>query len=546
MAFAKVRAESAQLERAAEILRTRLRERGVESGQGYEIRLVLDPSLAENAFRLQPGEIAAADLLGAVHGCGRFLQGCEFPENGFVPNEERVEIAPYAPYRGVYMASHFHNYFHMASIAEMKRYMEDMALWGWKWIMLNWPSIDFENAADPDIAVQTQRHRAVYTAAHELGMKVCIGISVNGGFKDFPKELHAAKHNDPFVRRGDTGNVLCMSKPGAQEYVDSINEDHCRRFQDIGVDMVDVWPYDEGGCGCPECAPWGAKGYIRSSKRAFSIAKKYFPHALRLVSTWCFDTPYEGEWEALDRSLEEEKWCDVILADAHEDYPRYPLDVHVPGGLPLITFPEISMRGLFPWGGWGATMLPDRLSRLYRQLEGKAKGCFLYSEGIYEDFNKAVESQFYLRNAVDWRETARAYGRYELGIADLDAYIRLIELVEKTHTAVATTGKCDPADAEAAYRLARQLNAQLPKWAQNCWRWRIIYIRCELDAIRYRLASDHLEIGNEHGMKLTDWQELLLREPIAQADFQELIRLFHCSEKAMDDPYHGRVRPMCP
>lgn len=55
MAFAKVRAESAQLERAAEILRTRLRERGVESGQGYEIRLVLDPSLAENAFRLKPG-----------------------------------------------------------------------------------------------------------------------------------------------------------------------------------------------------------------------------------------------------------------------------------------------------------------------------------------------------------------------------------------------------------------------------------------------------------------------------------------------------------
>ena len=85
MAFAKVWAESAQLERAAEILRTRLRERGVEDGQGYEIRLVLDPSLAENAFRLKPGEIAAADLLGAVHGCGRFLQGCEFPENGFVP-----------------------------------------------------------------------------------------------------------------------------------------------------------------------------------------------------------------------------------------------------------------------------------------------------------------------------------------------------------------------------------------------------------------------------------------------------------------------------
>lgn len=31
-----------------------------------------------------------------------------------------------------------------------------------------------------------------------------------------------------------------------------------------------------------------------------------------------------------------------ILADAHEDFPRYPLDVGVPGRLPLLTFPEIS------------------------------------------------------------------------------------------------------------------------------------------------------------------------------------------------------------
>lgn len=540
----------AALERAADILKVRLSERGVNEGGEYVIRLILDGQLPEDAFRLDgKGGIAASNLLGAIHGCGQFLRGCSFTEGGFAPNEESIEIEPYAPYRGVYLASHFHNYFHMAPPEEMVRYLEDLALWGWKWLSLNWPTIDFESLDDPDIEVQYQRHKAIYSAAHALGMKVMKGLTVNFGLKDFPKELHAAKHNDPFYRRGDTGNVVCLAKPGAQEYIDSLNEKFCQMFSDVGVDMVSTWPYDEGGCGCPECAPWGAKGFIKGSKRAFEIAKKYFPNAHRQVATWCFDTPPEGEWEALDKSLDEEKWCDSILADAHEDYPRYPLDVHVPGDLPLVTFPEISMWGLFPWGGWGATMLPERLTRLFNQLGGKAKGSRLYSEGIYEDFNKAVESQFYMLNKADWKETARAYGRYELGIQDLDSYIRLIELVEKTHTAVATTGVCDLNDSDEAYELAKKLDAALPAWAKTCWRWRQIFLRCEIDAIRYRLAFkdvDVLQVGNEHGKKSTDWRTLLADEPTVQKDFREIIQIYHCFDQMTDDPYHGRVRPMCP
>ena len=78
------------------------------------------------------------------------------------------------------------------------------------------------------------------------------------------------------------------------------------------------------------------------------------------------------------------------MADSHTDFPRYPLERGVPGGLPLVNFPEISMWGQSPWGGYGANPLPARLERLWRQASGKLSGGFPYSEGIYEDINKVI------------------------------------------------------------------------------------------------------------------------------------------------------------
>ena len=52
-------------------------------------------------------------------------------------------------------------------------------------------------------------------------------------------------------------------------------------------------------------------------------------------------------------------------------------------------------------------------------------------------------------------------------------------------------------------------------------------------------------MGNEHGRRSADWEKWLAEDEVIQADFRELIALFHLSEHKTDDPYHGRVRPMC-
>lgn len=551
-----VRAGQPEAARAASVFVARLAERGlILSEDGAPVMFSLDTAVEREAFRVEDDEggglrVVSGGLLGLLHGAGWVLRQMTFTARGALPCARRGEQKPRSAVRGMYFASHFHNYYHMAPIDELTRYLEDLALWGVNYLMTCYPMIDLARMEDPESARQLERHADLYAAAHALGMRCASMVTVNGGFQDYPRAWKAAPHNDPWVRRGDAGNMLCLAKPGVQALMDRYNAFLCEGLARSAPDMFIAWPYDEGGCGCPDCAPWGAKGFLRGARRGFEVVRSYFPQARRCLSTWMFDTPYEGEWEALTASLAEERWCDMILADAHNDFPRYPLEQGVPGGLPLLNFPEISMWGLFPWGGWGATMLPQRYARLYAQTEGRLDGGFPYSEGVYEDINKAVVAQLYWHGGGDWRETLRQYARYELGIADPAPFLRLVECVEKTQTDVEQTGVCALEDADEAYRLARSIDEGLPDWAGCCWRWRIVLLRTLIDARRYRIAAEQAgpqwRNGTEYRASAVDWKTMLADDAPIQQAFRELIRRFHCSDKAMDeDPYHGRVRPVC-
>lgn len=533
-------------QRAAEIFARRLRARNIGvSPEGFRVVFDITCGLNADEFTIaNNGDgviIISGGLLGLLHGAGFFLRGTEFFESAAEPCRWRGTQKPKCPVRGVYFASHFHNFYHAAPVDEIGRYIEDLALWGFNYIKAIFPMIDIKSENDPECGAQIARLSQIFEIVHSLGMKAATTLVVNSGYVEFPQEYRFTPHMDPTGRRGNSGNMMCPSIPGANELIMRYNRDLLEGLRANMPDMVITWPYDEGGCACKRCYPWGGNGFIRISKQLFRLARAVNPDVVRCVSTWCFDTPYEGEWEALAASLEEEKWCDCILADAHEDFPRYPLDNPSPGGLPVINFPEISMWGLSPWGGWGATALPERYTRLWGQASRILAGGFAYSEGIYEDINKAVVSQLYWHGEADWRETLRQYARYELGLGDTAGFIELINLFEATQSAVAEQSYCDTAFSDRAFDIARELDAALPSWAQKAWRWRIVYLRALLDARRYRLAAEKYK----KNWKRADWKKLLKDDVVVQEAFREMIGLFHCMEKDARDPYHGRVRPLC-
>ena len=47
-------------------------------------------------------------------------------------------------------------------------------------------------------------------------------------------------------------------------------------IKDLEIDTIGYGAYDEGGCGCPKCRPWGANGYPTLAKELTKLTKEYF------------------------------------------------------------------------------------------------------------------------------------------------------------------------------------------------------------------------------------------------------------------------------
>ena len=99
----------------------------------------------------------------------------------------------------------------------------------------------------------------------------------------------------------------------------------------------------------------------------------------------------------------------------------------VPGQLPLLNFPEISMWGQNPWGGYGANPLPGRLQRLWNQTQHKLAGGFPYSEGIYEDINKVICSQLYWDGYRPTLDAVKDYIAFEFSPDVVDTVAQAIQ-----------------------------------------------------------------------------------------------------------------------
>ena len=65
---------------------------------------------------------------------------------------------------------------------------------------------------------------------------------------------------------------------------------------------MDYWfiaPYDNGGCTCAKCAPWGINGYLRMAELEASAYRTRFPNGKVILSHWYFDRWGIGEWDGI-------------------------------------------------------------------------------------------------------------------------------------------------------------------------------------------------------------------------------------------------------
>lgn len=483
----------------ADILRERIALRCTRPPRtACAIRLAMDESVQPEGFIIEEKSgflsLKGTNCATLLAGMGHFLRTSHYTGGAFSPSTWRGTSRAQKAIRGIYFATHFHNYFHDAPLAEVNRYVEDLALWGFNSLQVWYDMHHYSGIDDPAAQAMLERLRNILKAAKRLGLKTGIGVLGNEAYNTSPRELRA----DPNTTRAHYRVELCPNKPGAIEQTLKWFDEEFRAFASIAPDHLWVWPYDQGGCACEECRPWGANGFLHIGRTVGELFKRHFPNGKVILSTWLFDYGKpQGEWEGLAARIEEERtWIDYILAGCHGmEFPEYLLKHGSPGGIPLLDFPEISMYGMTPWGGFGANPLPRRLQALWDNEGARVSGGFPYSEGIFEDFNKAIMAQFYWGNRPA-SETAREYVMYEYGVENADAILQAIAIYEANHDRYWENGDYNPPYTKCimpedtgsvkALDLMQKTDAALPTWARTQWRWRVMCLRALIDVDLFR------------------------------------------------------------
>lgn len=508
------------MEYTAQILQQRIAERCENSitfsnSGELTIALNLQNSIGPEGFEITNGpesgiQITGNDERGLHYGVGQFLHTSQFDRSGFSPSAWRGRSVPQGTFRCIYFATHFNNIYEIGPQNEITRYLEDLSLWGYNALMFGLALFQFDSIDDPKTQQSLAQIKQLMRTAKSLGMDTVCGLNPNNGYASTPEALRRTPVLDTLGRRGQHGVNICPSIPEGHTLIMQLSEELFDEYFEVGLDYLLFWPYDEGGCGCKQCAPWGSNGYLKLSRDLTLLARSKNPKIKTILSTWCFDTPPEGEWEGLAKSLENgNDWLDAIMADAHEDFPRYPLEHEVPGNLPLYNFPEISMWGMHPWGGYGANPLPARFQRLWNQVKDRVSGGAPYSEGIFEDINKVIISRFYWDKNHAAEQTVRDYIAYEFSPQVVDDVAEAIQLMETIHSNGWKADSKNPDYAVREWELIQSTDKRLPERIRQSWRWRILYLRALLDRERFSSGLD---------------------SPVSRAAFQELETIYHVSE----------------
>ena len=458
-------------------------ELAVEKGIGAEGYLIED--------RKGGGvRIAGNDERGLVAGVGKFLRTSRYDKGGFTPGTWRGTSVPTRQARGIHFATHFHNFYHEAPIPEIERYVEDLALWGLNELVVWYDMHHFNGADDPKAVEFRKRLHAIMAAAKRIGMDVSILVVGNEAYANSPAELRATPGGG---RGGYYPCAVCPSKPEGMKYILKILGEEFDWAADLKPRFVWIWPYDQGGCGCAECKPWGSKGFMRCVEEVGRLARKKMPGTKIVLSTWMID---QGEWTGILEQLARARG----LADEIILEPPYgpAIDPKDPG-LPILGFPEISMHETFPWGGFGATPLTARVQDQWNAAKGISSGGFPYSEGIYEDLTKVVYSQFYW-NDQPAAETVKEYIAFEFSPDVVGDVAGVVKTLERNHhwrwwpgelegvrlemdwfPSKGAKPQADPG-AEEAYATMQRVDGLLSPQAKKAWRWRQLYLRVLLDS----------------------------------------------------------------
>lgn len=485
------------VERIFAVFSRTIKERtGIEPVRGKNGKIVfaLRDGPGTEGYEITDGKngeilIAGNDERGLLYGVGAFLRSSRFQPGHFEPGELRGKSAPTSPLRIAYLASHTGNWYENAPPEAVQRYIEELGLWGYNAVMVCSPAEQFDSFSDPKARQLTGHLLKILGAAKQIGLKTVMVHCSNNTYKSLPPELGAVEEGSRQITA--LGNHACPHKPGVRERLLQEWGEILEAYRPVGLDYVCFWPYDNGGCNCEFCRPWGSNGYISISKDMAAKFREFNPKGEVILSSWRF---LAGEWHDLYDVLEKDPgWAQYILANSCRGFPddvaksnEETIRRGSPGKLTLMVFPEISMLGMWPWGGRGATFRTEAVKEDIAQARKLGAASIMpYSEGIYEDVSKVlwVQALWDPNRSVD--DILKEYIRYEYDPQVLPKALEVIRLLGTMQEVSLKSKKFSPQEAGAGKQcgdFVDEVEPKLPKSVQESWRWKLFATRCRIES----------------------------------------------------------------
>lgn len=295
--------------------------------------------------------------------------------------------------RTLYAPGHFGNSYEVMGDDEFRARLSEWRDWGFN-EYADW--FDPANCADPYTEALYDLGKALrdakkrrFTIAQELGLPGVLVLTPNTVFQEqCAPEVAVTKSERIF------GQLVCPSIPRGREIILRNHENWLRDLASAGVNLraMAACPYDFGGCACAKCHPW-ILTFAQLCREIHTLAERWHPGIeMRMIGWW---------WSAEEHRLFAE-W-----ADANAPGWVKSITLHIPydqSDVASVPLPRGCERQAFVHIGYaeeaaprdtyahlGPVIAADRIERTLRAL--KAHGCtgwMAYSEGIYDDVNKAL------------------------------------------------------------------------------------------------------------------------------------------------------------
>ncbi len=378
-----------------------------------------------------------------------------------------VPVTPAAepPFCELYAVGHFGNWYEVAGVNEMRRVLRDAKYCGYNRYADWFDTLDCVDpfSGDPQFSLGNalwDLKKTHFRTAQSLGFATDLVITPNHIFRDQLKPEWLAKRN-PRIH----GQLICPHQPGAREV---ILRNYTNLFTDLakaGLNLtaINSCPYDYGGCACDQCKPW-ILTFAQLTLDIHQIARTHHPKVeLHFIGWW---------WSAEEHKLFAQ-WM-----DEHAPGVAASMALHIPydhTGVADVPLPKGCRKHAFVHIGYpdrasprdiyaktGPVAAPKRLLETVGKLTAQSvTGVMAYSEGIYDDVNKALLGALFTGRQKTSGDVLRAYAHRYFGADDSQA--------AEWADWLAAWGAPYSVDATAARKALSRLSGDPANWRRRQW-----------------------------------------------------------------------------